>query len=171
MKLIKLLLPLTLLLFVACDDNHEHIHQETKEEMIQEFIEHAEEDHFEVPALQDTVSVVGSPAINKENFVYSIAFDGASSGKVKFTFTDEPHDRTIFTNTPVTITVQDATGQDVMSEETVDVSNFTAAIIKQMVVYELEPNSEYSISFTDVTVDTVKVLVAPRGIDGEHDHD
>lgn len=173
MKLIKLLLPLSLLLLASCDDDHEHIHTETKEEMIQEFIEHAEDDHFNNSAVQQTVSVVGNatPAVNKEGDVYSLVFDGATSGMVKYTFTEEPHERTIFTNSPVTVVVQKPDGPLVTAEETVDVSKFTATIIKQMEVYDFEPNTEYSISFANVTVDTLKLLVAPRGIDGEHDHD
>lgn len=182
MKLIKLLMPLTLLLFVACDDDHEHIEQKTKEEMIKEFIHHVEEGHFEVEKYQETVTVGNNPTINKEDFVYTLDFSGVTAGTdgsktatVSFTFTDEPHERTIFTDTPspMLIDVSKPAGSDaeLELEETVDVTKFGATIVKQMKEYHLSPNTVYTIELSNVTTEKVKLFVAPRGIEGEHHHD
>ncbi len=183
MKKITILAAISLFLFTSCDDSvSDKGTLESREEKIQHFLEHAIEGHFDNSAKQDTVAIADTPELHSDGDVYTIAFDGATSGTAHFHYgEDDPHihgsrsehddhanhDRTFMTDAAVTLTITDeATGTVMTPEEELDLSGttYTAAPLKKVVAYHLEPKTEYEISFAGVAVDTLRLFIAPRGL-------
>ncbi len=161
------------LLLLSCDDtvtNVADVHVETEAEQIQEFITHVESDHYGKPTMQDTVLISATPAFTVKGMVYSIVFDGATSGKATFSFSDDEHVRTFITDAKVGLKISEGTKM-LSADHTVDLSLFKAATIKQMQEYHVEPDAVHTLEFSAVTVDTLRLFVAPRGLAEEASHD
>ncbi len=172
MKKLTIIALLTSILLLSCDDTVSNVqdeHHETLEEQIAEFIHHVEDDHFGKVLLQDTVAISTVPALNSVGKVYSLVFDGATSGKATFTFPEGDLERTFISNEPFTLKILKGT-EELSVEDTVDLSNFEADVIKQMHLYDIDLNTAYEIQFSDVNVDTLKLFIAPRGLEEEDGH-
>jgi hypothetical protein len=173
--LITILASIVCITLIACDDTVSESGEHSREKEIQSFIEHAEEDHFNNSEAQDTVVIENTPQIHSDGDVYTIVFDGATSGSATLHFEAGSHERTFMSDEVFSLTVSHE-GSAVLEREEVDLSedHFSPVVIAQMIEYHLEPETTYTIDFADVSVDTLRLFVAPRGLegsDGDHDDD
>jgi hypothetical protein len=179
MKIYKVVLLAVTTLFLSCEDtvtDAGKVHEETKEEQIQEFITDAEEDHFNSVTNQDTVNVSGTPALLSGEIVYSLVFDGVNSGVVTLSFPDGSHERTVISDSPYNLTITETVADNattVSPEDVVDLTDYNTTVVQQMEEFHLEPATQYTLTLSSVTVDTLRLFIAPRGLeeteDG-HDH-
>ncbi len=169
---VKLLFTVTLLasLYIGCEDSVSKVEEE---DHLGEFIHHVEHEHFE-GTLFDTISAGADEAsasvMDSLGMVYRVVFSG-TGGYLKYSFTDTAsHERTLITDKVLTATITKGVTA-VVAEENADLSTYTTEFIKMMSVYDMEHDVTYTIHVSGATAgDTVSFFMAPRGIEGEHDH-
>lgn len=170
-KYIKLLIIVVLsyMFFTGCDDS---VNKVGDEDHLGEFIHHVEHDHFE-GTLFDTVSAgvyeATAPVLDSLFMLYRVVFSG-TSGYLKYSFTDTTsHERTLVTDKVVNAVITNG-ATTMNAEDTADLTGYTTEFIKMASVYDMEPNTIYTIHITGAAAnDTISVFIAPTGIEGEHE--
>lgn len=163
---------ITYFIFTGCEDTVVKIDEE---DHLGEFIHHVEHEHFEgskFDTITASVDTSNAPVLDSLGMVFRVIFT-ENNGFVKFSFTDTvSHERTLIIDQVVTAVVSQ-NGTPLEIEEEANLTNYSPEFIKMMNVYDMEPNVIYTIHITGITTipDTVSIFMAPRGIEGDHDHE